>query len=155
MSKSLVAYFSASGATAKAARRVAALSGGELYEIRPAVPYSRADLNWLNPRSRTSLEKKDPAFRPALADTDAPVTQCDTIYLGFPIWWYVAPSIIRTFLESYDFSGKTVVLFMTSGSSGFGQTLDTLRPSLPDSCVLKEGLRITRRTSDAQLKAML
>lgn len=155
MSKSLVAYFSASGATAKAARRVAALSGGELYEIRPAVPYSRADLNWLNPRSRTSLEKKDPAFRPALADTDAPVAQCDTIYLGFPIWWYVAPSIIRTFLESYDFSGKTVVLFMTSGSSGFGQTLDTLRPSLPGSCILKEGLRITRRTSDAQLKAML
>ena len=137
--KPLVAYFSASGVTAKEAKSLATAVNGDLYEIRPAVPYTDADLNWMDKSSRSSVEMKDPASRPALADTDADIAGHDVIFVGFPIWWYVAPTIINTFLESYDFSNKTVVLFATSGGSGFGKTKAALAPSLSASVKLIEG----------------
>ena len=139
MSKILVAYFSASGTTAKIAKLLSETVGADLYEIRPEVPYTRADLNWLNKKSRSSVEMKDKAFRPGIADRDAVIENYDTIFLGFPIWWYVAPTIINTFLESYDFSGKKIILFATSGSSGFGKTVEELKVSVPDSCEIIEG----------------
>ena len=138
MSRTLTAYFSASGTTKRAAERLARSIGSDLYEIRPAVAYTQADLNWMDKKSRSSLEMKDPACRPALADRDAAVEQYDRIFLGFPIWWYTAPSIIHTFLESYDFSGKTIILFATSGGSGFGKTAGDLASSCRKA-VIKEG----------------
>ena len=139
MSKKLVAYFSASGVTAKVADMLADAVGADIYEIRPEVPYSKADLNWMNKKSRSSVEMNDKSFRPTIADTDAKIDQYDTIFLGFPIWWYVAPTIINTFLESYDFAGKKIILFATSGSSGFGKTVEELRVSVPASCEIIEG----------------
>ena len=138
MSRTLTAYFSASGTSKRAAERLARSIGSDLYEIRPAVAFTQADLNWMDKKSRSSLEMKDPACRPALADRDAAVEQYDRIFLGFPIWWYTAPSIIHTFLESYDFSGKTIILFATSGGSGFGKTAGDLVSSCPKA-VIKEG----------------
>ena len=138
MSRTLTAYFSASGTTKRAAERLARSIGSDLYEIRPAVAYTQADLNWMDKKSRSSLEMKDPACRPALADRDAAVEQYDRIFLGFPIWWYTAPSIIHTFLERYDFSGKTIILFATSGGSGFGKTAGDRVSSCPKA-VNKEG----------------
>lgn len=151
MNKALVAYFSASGVTAAVAKDLAQAAGADLYEIRPAVPYTRADLIWTDKNSRSSVEMRDPASRPALADHDAPVAGHDTILLGFPIWWYVAPTIINTFLESYDFSGKTIILFATSGGSGFGKTLQALSPSCPGA-ILKEGRLLNGRPSVTALK---
>lgn len=139
MSKKLVAYFSASGKTAKVADMLADAVGADIYEIRPEVPYTKADLNWMNKKSRSSVEMNDKAFRPAIADKNAKIDQYDTIFLGFPIWWYVAPTIINTFLESYDFSGKKIILFATSGSSGFGKTVEELKVSVPASCEIIEG----------------
>ena len=139
MSKKLVAYFSASGKTAKVADMLADAVGADIYEIRPEVPYTKADLNWMNKKSRSSVEMNDKAFRPAIADKNAKIDQYDTIFLGFPIWWYVAPTIINTFLEGYDFSGKKVILFATSGSSGFGKTVEELKISVPASCEIIEG----------------
>ena len=139
MSKKLVAYFSASGVTAKVSDMLADAVGADIYEIRPEVPYSKADLNWMNKKSRSSVEMNDKSFRPAIADTDAKIDQYDTIFLGFPIWWYVAPTIINTFLESYDFAGKKIILFATSGSSGFGKTVEELKVSVPASCEIIEG----------------
>lgn len=139
MSKKLVAYFSASGVTAKVADMLADAVGADIYEIRPEVPYSKADLNWMNKKSRSSVEMNDKAFRPAIADKNAKIDQYDTIFLGFPIWWYVAPTIINTFLEGYDFSGKKIILFATSGSSGFGKTVEELKVSVPASCEIIEG----------------
>ncbi|MBE8949128.1 MAG: NAD(P)H-dependent oxidoreductase [Quinella sp. 3Q1] len=133
MSKKLVAYFSASGSTRKLANTLAEAAGADIYEIKPATPYTGKDLNWNNSQSRSSVEMADINSRPALADTDAKIAAYDTIFLGFPIWWYVAPHIINSFLESYDFSGKTIVLFATSGGSGFGETLNQLKPSCADS----------------------
>lgn len=127
----LVAYFSASGNTAKAAKALAKAAGADLYEIKPAVPYTGADLNWMDKGSRSSVEMSDKNSRPALADTDAPVAEHDVIFLGFPIWWYTAPTIINTFLERYDFSGKTIVLFATSGGSSLGSTAAALQSSAP------------------------
>ncbi|MFR8071607.1 MAG: flavodoxin, partial [Anaerovoracaceae bacterium] len=109
MSKRLVAYFSASGTTKRAAEMLAEAAGADLYEIRPEVPYTSADLNWMDKKARSTVEMKDPTSRPAIADNDADIAAYDTIFVGFPIWWYVAPTIINTFLESYDFSGKTIV----------------------------------------------
>lgn len=123
MSKVLVAYFSASGVTAKTAKNLVKAAKADMYEITPAKPYTNDDLNWQNKKSRSSIEMADKAFRPPLADTDANISEYDTILLGFPIWWYVAPTIVNTFLESYDFSGKTIILFATSGGSGFGNTV--------------------------------
>lgn len=139
MSKKLVAYFSASGKTAKVADMLADAVGADIYEIRPEVPYTKADLNWMNKKSRSSVEMNDKVFRPAIADKNAKVDQYDTIFLGFPIWWYVAPTIINTFLEGYDFSGKKIILFATSGSSGFGKTVEELKVSVPASCEIIEG----------------
>ena len=120
MNRKLVAYFSPTGTTAAAAKTLAEAAGADLYEIRPKVPYTREDLNWMNEKARSTIEMKDPAGRPELADRNAGVEVYDTVFLGFPIWWYIAPTIINTFLEQYDFSGKTVVLFATSGGRSFG-----------------------------------
>lgn len=138
MSKRLVAYFSASGNTKKVAENVAKAAGADLYEIRPQTPYTKADLNWMDKKSRSSVEMADKSFRPQLADQDAQAEAYDQILIGFPIWWYVAPTIINTFLESYDLSGKQIVLFATSGGSGFGNTVKELQPSAPDA-VITEG----------------
>lgn len=127
----LVAYFSASGTTAVTAKNLAEAVGADLYEIRPAVPYTNADLDWMDRKSRSSVEMNNKSGRPALADTDANIAAYDTIFVGFPIWWYVAPTIINTFLESYDFSGKTIIPFATSGGSGMGKTNDGLEKSCP------------------------
>lgn len=139
MKKTLVAYFSASGTTAGVAKTLAKAAGADLYEIRPAVPYTQADLNWMDKKSRSSIEMQDKAFRPALADKDAGISGYETIFVGFPIWWYVAPTIINTFLESYDFSGKRIILFATSGGSGFGRTADALKDSVSGDIQLLEG----------------
>ena len=133
MSKKLVAFFSASGSTRKLANTLAEAAGADIYEIKPATPYRGPDLNWNNSQSRSSVEMADINSRPALADKDAKISEYDTIFLGFPIWWYVAPHIINSFLESYDFGGKTIILFATSGGSGFGETLNQLKPSCADS----------------------
>lgn len=127
--KYLVAYFSASGVTRKLAGILARVTGADLYEIRPETPYTSADLNWSDPRSRSSVEMQDAAARPSIADDGLNLTDYDVVFLGFPIWWYEAPRIIQTFLESHDFSGKEVIPFATSGGSGMGDTEDILRRS--------------------------
>lgn len=131
MSRKLVAYFSASGVTAKLAETLSESIGADLYAIEPEVPYTKADLNWMNQNSRSSVEMKDPASRPAIAGKRDNMDEYDTIFVGFPIWWYVAPTIINTFLESYDFAGKTIIPFATSGGSGMGKTNEKLQPSCP------------------------
>lgn len=153
MSKTLVAYFSASGTTARVAKELAQAAGADLYEIKPAVPYTKADLNWMDKSSRSSVEMKDKTSRPALADTDADIAAYDTILLGFPIWWYVAPTILNTFLESYDFSGKKIVLFATSGGSGFGQTVAGLKPSVAADANIVEGKLLNGHQTAESLKA--
>ena len=152
MSTKLVAYFSASGVTAHAAKCLAEAAEADLFEIKPTKPYTKADLDWMNPKSRSSVEMKDSTSRPAIAETCTHMEQYDTIFLGFPIWWYVAPTIIQTFLESYDFSNKTIYLFATSGGSGFGKTVDVLKHSVSDSTVLKEGKLLNGRISVSDLK---
>lgn len=136
MSKTLIAYFSASGVTARLADTVARVTGGELYEIKPAVPYTDADLNWNDKHSRSSVEMNDKAARPAMAAPAPDVSEYGTIFVGFPIWWYEAPRIIQTFLESGNFSGKTVIPFATSGGSGMGRTPVILEKSCPGAKVL-------------------
>lgn len=139
MSKKLVAYFSASGVTAKVAETLADAIGANIYEIKPETPYSKADLDWTVKTSRSTIEMNDKTFRPAIADKDARIEDYDTIFVGFPIWWYVEPTIINTFLECYDFSGKKIVLFATSGGSGFGNTVEELKNSVSDTTQLIEG----------------
>lgn len=139
MNKTLVTYFSATGVTAKAAEILSDAIGADLYEIRPEVPYTKADLDWMDRNSRSTIEMNDKVFRPALADKNAEIDKYDTIFVGFPIWWYVAPTIINTFFESYDFAGKKIVLFATSGGSGFGKTLEELEVSVPKSAKLIQG----------------
>ena len=129
MSRKLVAYFSASGVTAKLAETLSEAIGADLYAIEPEVPYTKADLNWMNQNSRSSVEMKDPASRPAIAGKRDNMDDYDTIFVGFPIWWYVAPTIINTVLESYDFTGKTIIPFATSGGSGMGKTNEKLQLS--------------------------
>ena len=153
MSKTLVAYFSASGTTAKAAKNLAEAAGADLYEIKPAVPYTQADLNWMDKKSRSSVEMNDKSSRPALADQDVDISSYDKILLGFPIWWYVAPTIINSFLESYDFSGKKIVLFATSGGSGFGKAVDGLKGSVAADTVITEGRILNGSFSASELKA--
>lgn len=147
----LIAYFSATGTTAKAAKVLAKAVGGELYEIRPAVPYTSADLNWMDKESRSSMEMRDKGSRPALADTAAPVAGYDVIFLGFPVWWYAAPTILNTFLEAYDFTGKVVVLFATSGGSGLDKAAAGLRPSAPGARILS-GRMLNGRLNEAELR---
>jgi len=153
MSKKLVAYFSASGITAKVADMLADAVGADIYEIRPEVPYTKADLNWMDKKSRSTIEMNDKSIRPAIADKDAQIDQYDTIFLGFPIWWYVAPTIINTFLESHDFAGKKIILFATSGSSGFGKTVEELKVSVPASCEIIEGKLLNGKQTIPSIRA--
>lgn len=133
MSKGLVVYFSASGNTKKIAEMIAEEGGFDLHEIAPEKEYTKADLNWMDKKSRSSVEMNDKAFRPAIKKSDLNISDYDKILIGFPIWWYVAPTIINTFLEAYDFAGKQIILFATSGGSGFGNTVKELQPSAPDA----------------------
>ena len=152
MSKKLVAYFSASGVTANVAKTLAEAADADLYEIKPEVPYTRADLDWMDKGSRSTLEMQDKSSRPAIADNNASIADYEVIFVGFPIWWYVAPTIVNTFLESYDFSGKTIVLFATSGSSGFGKTVEHLKNSISDTTVIREGKILNGKPSVESLK---
>ena len=152
MSKKLVAYFSASGTTASVAKALSEAAEADLYEIRPQTPYTRADLNWQDKKSRSSVEMNNKSFRPPLADKNAHVEDYDIIFLGFPIWWYVAPTIINTFLESYDFSGKNIILFATSGGSGFGKTAADLKGSAMGA-VIRDGKLLNGRQSKESLAA--
>ena len=152
MSKKLVAYFSASGTTAAVAKTLAEAAGADLYEIKPQTPYTRADLNWQDKKSRSSVEMNEKSFRPPLADQDAHIEDYDTIFLGFPIWWYAAPTIINTFLESYDFTGKTIILFATSGGSGFGKTAVDLKNSA-SGAVIRDGKLLNGRQTREALAA--
>lgn len=151
MSKTLVAFFSASGTTKRVAEKLAAAIGSDLYEIKPAVPYTRADLNWQDKHSRSSVEMNDPSSRPELADYNANPANYDLIFLGFPIWWYTAPRIIRSFLESYDFTGKTITLFATSGGSGLGKTANELASCCPGAKIV-EGKMLNGHHSGTELK---
>ncbi len=129
MSRKLVAYFSASGVTAKVAEKLSEAIGADLYAIEPEVPYTKADLDWMDKKSRSTIEMNNPASRPAIAGKRDNMNDYDTVFVGFPIWWYVAPTIINTFLESYDLTGKTIVPFATSGGSDMGKTNEKLLPS--------------------------
>ena len=150
MAKTLVAYFSASGTTAKVAKDLAAATGADLFEIAPEQPYTRADLNWQDKKSRTTIEMNDEACRPAIAGTVANMDAYDVVFVGFPVWWYVEPRIIDTFLEAYDFSGKTVVPFATSGGSGLGRAPQRMQALAPGAKVLQGGL-LNGRFSQAKL----
>lgn len=145
MGKRLVAYFSASGVTKKTAQMIAEAEDCDLYEITPKVLYTKADLNWMDKKSRSSIEMSDKKIRPELADNEIDISAYDEIILGFPIWWYVAPTIINSFLEKYDFSGKKIILFATSGGSGFGNTVSELQPSAPGAEIV-EGKILNRMT---------
>lgn len=151
MSKKLVAYFSASGTTAKLAKTLASAVGADLHEILPKEKYTSADLDWTNKKSRSSIEMSDKAFRPATANKVENMDEYDTVYVGFPIWWYVAPTIINTFLESYDLEGKTIIPFATSGGSDMGNTNAELAPSCVGA-ILKNGKKFRASTSEAELK---
>ena len=152
MSKTLVAYFSASGVTAKLAKTLSSVTDADLFEIKPVTPYTAKDLDWMDKKSRSTIEMKDPKSRPAIAGKVADMAQYDTVFVGFPIWWYQAPRIIETFLESYDFSGKTVIPFATSGGSGMGKTNSVLKPSCGGAKLL-EGKVFRRGTSKSDLAA--
>ncbi len=152
MTKTLVAYFSASGTTAKAARGLATAIGADLYEIAPAAPYTRADLNWNNRNSRSSVEMNDESCRPKLAGTTPDVSGYDAVFVGFPIWWYVEPRIVDTFLEACDLAGKTIVPFATSGGSGVGRAAQRIRSLIPGAHVT-EGSLLNGRQSAAKLSA--
>lgn len=149
--KKLVAYFSASGKTKNLARTLAEAAGADLYEIVPEVPYTNDDLNWMDKKSRSSVEMNDPSSRPAIAGKVEHMEEYDTIFVGFPIWWYVAPTIINTFLESYDLTGKKIVPFATSGGSGIGRTNQNLQPSC-EGAMLFGGKVFNTRTSKAFLE---
>lgn len=151
--KKLVAYFSATGTTAKAAQRIAEVAGADIFEIRPEVPYEKKDLNWMNPLSRTTKEMRGKLPNPPIKADDAKIADYDVIFLGFPIWWYIAPTIINSFLEAYDFSGKKIVLFATSGSSGFGKAVEGLKKYVAESCTIVEGRMMNKPVSDEELKA--
>lgn len=150
--KALVAYFSAGGVTARVAERLAAAIHAPLYAIRPAVPYTPADLDWTNKRSRSTVEMQDRACRPALADTSAPVEDADTVFVGYPVWWYREPSVIDSFLEAYDFTGKKIVLFATSGGSGIGREAPARAAEITRADVVP-GKRFSPNTPPDELKA--
>lgn len=152
MSRKLVAYFSASGVTAKLAETLAEAVGADIFEIAPEVPYTPADLNWQDKNARSTIEMQDPASRPAIAAKRDNMADYDTIFVGFPVWWYVAPTIINTFLESYDLTGKTIIPFATSGGSGMGKTNEKLLPSCTGARLL-EGKVFKCSTGKAELAA--
>ena len=153
MAKKLVAYFSASGVTAKVADMLADAIGADIHEISPKVPYTKADLNWMNKKSRSSIEMNDKTIRPEIAESNVRIDDYDVIFLGFPIWWYVAPTIINTFLEKYDFSGKKIILFATSGGSKFGETVEELKVSVSADTEIIEGKLLNGRQSMESIKA--
>lgn len=153
MSKILVAYFSASGVTKAVAERLAKAADADIFEIKPAVAYTRADLDWTNKKSRSSVEMSDKNSRPEIAELLSNMEDYDIVFVGFPIWWYVAPTIINTFIESYDFSGKTVIPFATSGGSSMGKTVEVLKSICP-SANWKNG-KVLNRVSDSELKKWL
>ncbi len=151
MSNILIAYFSASGVTAKLAEKLSKAVGGYLFEIKPEIPYTAEDLNWMDKNSRSSVEMRNKESRPAIANKVDSMEQYDKIYVGFPIWWYIAPTIINTFLEQYDLTGKEIIPFATSGGSGMGNT----NAELANSCkgaVLKEGRCFSANVSAEELK---
>lgn len=150
MSRTLVAYFSASGVTAKVAENLAETIGADIFCMEPEIPYTKSDLDWTNKKSRSSIEMNDPASRPSIKDKRDNMDDYDTVFVGFPIWWYVAPTIINTFLESYDFTGKTIVPFATSGGSGMGKTNEKLLPSCPGARLV-EGKVLSSRISKTEL----
>ena len=151
MRKTLVAFFSASGVTARLAQKLAAVTDADLFEIVPETPYTAADLDWTNKASRSSVEMNDPTSRPAVASRAADLSRYDRIFVGFPIWWYTAPTIVNTFLEQYDLTGKTVVPFATSGMSPIGRSAADLRPSAKGAQVL-DGRRFSADGPDAELR---
>ena len=151
--KTLVAYFSCTGTTKKVAEAIADVKGADIYEIKPEVPYTAADLDWKNENSRSSVEMKDKTSRPKIAKTINKISDYTTIYLGFPIWWYVAPTIINTFLESHDFSGKDIILFATSGGSGFGNTVKELKESCKGNII--EGEILNGEVSKEKIEKFL
>ena len=153
MSKKLVTYFSATGTTANVASMLADAVGADIHEIRPKFPYSKADLNWMDKQSRSTIEMNNKAFRPEIEHSDLKLEMYDVIFLGFPIWWYVAPTIINTFLERADFSGKTIILFATSGGSKFGKTVDELKVSVSADTEIVEGKLLNGRQTVTSIKA--
>jgi len=152
MSKKLVAYFSASGVTRHVAIDLADVIGGDLYEIKPTIPYTNADLNWMDKKSRSTLEMEDKSSRPEIVDDNFSIEEYDTVFIGFPIWWYVAPTIINTFLEKHNFANKKIILFATSGGSGFGGTVENLRSSVDPSAKIIEGKILNHNPSSEVLK---
>ena len=151
MAKALVAFFSASGVTAKLAANLANAIGADLYEIMPEVPYTEADLDWRDKKSRSTIEMEDRSSRPAIGNRVEDISQYDTVFVGFPVWWYREPSIIDTFIEAYDFSGKAVVPFATSGGSGLGDTYKNLQALAP-SAIVKDGRKFSPDASAKSLK---
>lgn len=147
----LVAYFSASGETERLARTIAQATGGDVHEIEPETPYTAADLDWNDAHSRSSVEMKDPASRPPIVDRVADMGAYDVVFVGFPIWWYVAPTIVSTFLEAYDFSGKTLVPFATSGGSGLGDAESILRVCCSPATAWKPGKRLSSRAGEDEV----
>ena len=150
MSKALVAYFSASGVTAKMAEKLARGIGADLFEIKPETPYTSADLDWQNSKSRSSVEMNDRNARPAISEKKDNMAEYDVVFVGFPVWWYREPSIIDTFMEQYDFSGKTVVPFATSGMSGIGESGKNMNALAPGAKVV-EGKRFANSVSEGEL----
>ncbi len=150
----LIAYFSATGTTAEIAKRLSEAINADTYEIKPINKYTSEDLDWRNPQSRSSVEMKNLSFRPEMIQDIPAMEKFDTIYIGFPIWWYIAPTIINTFLESFDSKGKNIVLFATSGSSGFGKTIDHLKNSCPDAA-LKEGFLVTANMKETDINRII
>ena len=150
--KALVAYFSATGNTKKVAENLAKALNADIYEIKPAVPYTATDLNWRDKTSRSSVEMSNEASRPEMAENDISVKEYDVIYLGFPIWWGTAPHIVKTFLEKHDFSNKKIVLFATSGSSGMGNTAEDLKPSVATIAQIRPGKVLNGNPSVEELK---
>lgn len=154
MKKVLVAYFSASGTTKDVAEQLAKAANADLFEIKPVQPYTNADLDWTNKNSRSTVEMNDPSSRPAIAEKCENMADYDTVFVGFPIWWYVAPTIIDTFFESYDFSGKTIIPFATSGGSGMGKTVDIFKKLLGNGVRVESG-KMLNRASETEIKAWL
>ena len=155
MTKTLVAYFSASGVTRHVANNLAQAVGADVYEIKPVEPYTNADLNWTDKNARSTVEMKDWNSRPEMVNDDFSIERYDTIFIGFPIWWYIAPTIINTFLEKHDFSNKKIILFATSGGSGFGGTVKNLKSSVDESTEIIEGKILNGNPTIEELKNWL
>ena len=153
MGKKIVCYFSAGGTTKKVAEKLAQKAQADIYEIKPKISYTKDDLNWMDKKSRSSVEMADRTIRPEIIKGDINLDDYDTIYLGFPIWWGVAPTVVNTFLEAYDMKGKKIVVFATSGTSGMGDSVKELEPSAPGA-VFKEGGMLNGLVSDSKLESV-